>query len=127
MFMPSAASHEEECLCETHQRRDLCEPFIRKMRDICLVGERNVFVTQYTSILKFLCEIDERAIEWTSGQLSGGSDLASALLCFVSVSIKAQALDVGRGSKREDGQAPQTVHCAYDRVGRRARDHGWNL
>ncbi|KAK6752686.1 hypothetical protein RB195_003850 [Necator americanus] len=31
--------------------RDLSEIFLRKMRDICLVRERGVFVTQYTSML----------------------------------------------------------------------------
>ncbi|KAK6748918.1 hypothetical protein RB195_001501 [Necator americanus] len=73
--------------------RDLSEPFLRKMRDICLVRERSVFVTQYTSMLKYLRENDEstlasymentwsnRVDQWAAfGRL--GSCVSTSMLC----------------------------------------------
>ncbi|KAK6735699.1 hypothetical protein RB195_018746 [Necator americanus] len=73
--------------------RDLSEPFLRKMRDICLVRERSVFVTQYTSMLKYVRENDEstlasymentwsnRVDQWAAfGRL--GSCVSTSMLC----------------------------------------------
>ncbi|KAK6741601.1 hypothetical protein RB195_009457 [Necator americanus] len=73
--------------------RDLSEPFLRKMRDICLVRERSVFVTQYTSMLKYLLENDESTLasymentwsnrmdQWAAfGRL--GSCVSTSMLC----------------------------------------------
>ncbi|KAK6764410.1 hypothetical protein RB195_024654 [Necator americanus] len=45
-----------------YNKRDLFEPFFRKMKEICLVRNRNVFVAKYTLILGYLRKNEESVL-----------------------------------------------------------------
>ncbi|KAK6734859.1 hypothetical protein RB195_018192 [Necator americanus] len=94
---------------------DLFEPFLWKMKEICLVRNRNVFAAKYTLILRYLRENEETFLHQRRSQQNYGLSLSSV--------VGGEAENVQDALYSSDGDEEMMEVAAEDEVENANRAH----